>query len=52
MENGIFSKQPFQRPNSLEFITAIKEGNLKKAMILLQNDKFLVYEFDQVYKYF
>ena len=48
MENNIFSKKPFQRPNSYEFINAVKEGSLKKAIEILQNDRFLVYEFDQV----
>ena len=48
MENNLFSKIPFQRANSHEFITAEKEGNMKKIISIFNLDRFLVFEFDQV----
>lgn len=49
MENNIFSQKPFQRVYSKEFIKAAKEGNIQLLEEYLLLDRFLVYEFDQVF---
>lgn len=48
IKNKIFSKNPFQRPLSYEFIKCAKEGDVKTAAKLVLEDKFLVYEYDYV----
>ena len=48
VKNLIFSKKPFQRPLSYEFIKCAKEGDVKTAAKLVLMDKFLVYEYDYV----
>lgn len=48
MESKIFSSYPFQKPKSKELIMACKSGNFDHARELLYENKFLVYDFDQV----
>ena len=43
-----FPKKPFDRESSYEFLYAVKQGKLRKVQEYLQNDKYLVYQYDNV----
>lgn len=45
----VFSKVPFEKANSYEFLKSIKMEKLHQCNKLLQNNKYLVYDFDDVH---
>lgn len=48
MDTKIFSKFPYEKPKSRELIQACKGGNSDIVADLLHENRFLVYDFDQV----
>ena len=44
----IFNSKPFQKPNSYDFITACKLGDLMRVKEFLKFDRFLTFSFDYV----
>ena len=48
IKNQIFSKNPYQKAYSKELIEAVKTGNIPFIKELLNFNKYLVYDFDNV----
>ena len=46
--NNIFSRQPFEKPNSYKFIKASKDGESRVVKRLLETNKYLIYDYDHV----
>ncbi|TNV70647.1 hypothetical protein FGO68_gene6482 [Halteria grandinella] len=46
IENKVFSKKPYQRPLSNDFIHAVKLNQMEKVTILLEKNRYLVFDFD------
>ncbi len=49
MNNNVFSKKPYQKEGAYEFIKATKRGDLSKMKKYLEINKYLVYDFDDVF---
>lgn len=48
MNNQVFSKKPYQKEGSYDFIKATKNGNLNLMKKLLDFNKYLIFDFDDV----
>ena len=48
IHGAIFPKTPFERPNSAVFIKYVKRGDLIRVIKMLDEDPFLIYQFDFV----
>ena len=46
IENKVFSKKPYQRPLSNDFIHAVKLNQMEKVNLLLEKNRYLVFDFD------
>ncbi|CAD8111520.1 unnamed protein product [Paramecium sonneborni] len=46
LQKQIFSKKPYQKPNSQEFIHAVKLNQLEKVKQYLDKNKYIVFDFD------
>ena len=49
MENRIFSSYPYEKPKSKELMMHVKKGSIDPTRELLSDNRFLVYDFDQVF---
>ncbi|CAD8179115.1 unnamed protein product [Paramecium pentaurelia] len=46
LQKQIFSKKPYQKPNSKEFIHAVKLNQLEKVKQYLEKNKYIIFDFD------
>ncbi|CAD8202440.1 unnamed protein product [Paramecium octaurelia] len=46
LQKQIFSKKPYQKPNSQEFIHSVKLNQLDKVRQYLEKNKYIVFDFD------
>ena len=49
INNYVFSNKPYQKDGAYEFIKATKRGDLSTMKKYLEINKFLVYDFDDVF---
>lgn len=49
LKNKIFCTKPYEKPFSKEFLLSSRLGDIEKAKNLLHVNKYLVYDFDNVY---
>lgn len=55
MENKVFSSEPYADPKSFDFFTSVKLNHVEKVKEYLNDNKYLVYNYDYVlflYLYF
>ena len=48
MGEKVFPTMPFERENAKKFITVVKKGDSEQVFEMLQLQKFLVHDYDQV----
>ncbi|CAK58172.1 unnamed protein product (macronuclear) [Paramecium tetraurelia] len=46
LQKQIFSKKPYQKPNSQEFIHAVKLNQLDKVKQYIEKNKYIIFDFD------
>lgn len=44
----IFSRQPYEKPNSYQLIKAVKAGDARTVKKLLETNRYLVFDYDHV----